>query len=184
MLHKLPPILSSNVLFPSMDKDDEVSILPAFRKLVHLFWLLDQSGAFYILLNSETDIFDDANEECLTSLQNHLLHVQPDGPSVTDVQRADLCVTRQWMRIVLWRVSKNTGPFPIQVGKEFLDCISQLPDSAIESHGPAMVSSHFLKSSTLSSDSASGIENVRNRQFGGQRHFPVSSRWNIIGYDH
>jgi len=138
MLHKLPPILSSNVLFPSLDKDDEVSILPAFRKLANLFWLLDQSGAFYILLNSETDIFDDANEECLASLQNHLLHVQPDGPSVTDVQRADLCVTRQWMRIVLWRVSKNTGPFPIQVGKEFLDSISQLPDSAIESHGPAM----------------------------------------------
>ncbi|KAI6312557.1 hypothetical protein MCOR34_005562 [Pyricularia oryzae] len=63
VLHGLPIVLnpSPNARFPSLggfgdrkrageeDKDDEAHILPAFRKLIDLFWIFDRSGAFDML---------------------------------------------------------------------------------------------------------------------------------------
>jgi hypothetical protein len=157
MLHKLPVILKPNILFPSMHGDDESRILPAFQKLANLFWIFDQSGAFDILQNSDTDTFDfgeteSASRSCLGLLQKKLQEVPIDWESSNDVQKADICVTRQWMRAVLWRVSMNHGRLPstpdsatslshpIQIAQEFLGFISQLPHTAIEAHGPTMVS--------------------------------------------
>ena len=156
MLHKLPVVLKPNTLFLSVDGDDETHILPAFQKLVNLFWVFDQSGAFDILQNSDTDIssfgeIKATSRSCLDMLQQKLQDI-PIDQSSSDVQRADICVTRQFMRAVLWRVSMNHGRLsstsdqvtslshPIQIAKEFLGVISQLPNTAIEAHGPSMVS--------------------------------------------
>ncbi|KAI6367840.1 hypothetical protein MCOR25_004805 [Pyricularia grisea] len=63
VLHGLPVVLnpSPNARFPSLggfgdrkrageeEKDDEAHILPAFRKLIDLFWIFDRSGAFEML---------------------------------------------------------------------------------------------------------------------------------------
>jgi hypothetical protein len=163
MLHKLPVILKANVAFPSMDLDDETFVLPAFQKLVNLFWVFDQSGAFDILQDSDADIFglegrESPNRTCLDLLQRRLLEVPVEGESVNDVQTADICVTRQWMRAVLWKFSVNHGllpsistdqitslSYPFQIAKEFLSVISQLPTSAIEAHGQGIVSSPSLR---------------------------------------
>ena len=71
---------------------------------------------------------------------------------ISDVQKADLCVTRHWMRMILWKVSskrpvsspcsnKSSGSsFPVMVAKELLNIVSQLPRTAIEAHGLGMVS--------------------------------------------
>jgi hypothetical protein len=151
MLHKLPVCLKPSIAFPSIGEDDEASVLPAFQKLVNLFWIFDQSGAFDILQNS--DDIESAGRACLAMLQKKLREVPLDSESMNDVQRADICVTRQWMRAVLWRAESNHGllssksnnqltslSYPVQIAKEFLDVISQLPASAIEAHGPSMVS--------------------------------------------
>ncbi|RDW77909.1 fungal specific transcription factor-2 [Coleophoma crateriformis] len=153
MLHKLPVILKPNAHFPSMEGEDESRILPAFQKLVNLFWIFDQSGAFDILQDSDADNFNireigSSSKSCLDMLQRKLQDVPLDWESSNDVQRADICVTRQWMRAVLWRVSMNHGrdvsdqvtslSHPIQIAKEFLGVISQLPNAAIEAHGPSM----------------------------------------------
>jgi hypothetical protein len=69
------------------------------------------------------------------------------------VQKADLCVTRHWMRMILWRVSARTvgspypssswwptsPAFPVSVAKDLLNIVSQLPRTAIEAHGLGMV---------------------------------------------
>lgn len=158
MLHKLPVILKSNISFPSMDREDKAFVLPAFQKLVNLFWIFDQSGAFDILQDSDADIFgfgglETSNKICLDTLQKKLQDIPIMGDSINDVQTADICVTRQWMRAVLWRFSVNHGllpsvstdqvtsvSYPYQIATEFLNVISQLPDSAIEAHGLCMVS--------------------------------------------
>ncbi|TLD33023.1 hypothetical protein PspLS_00764 [Pyricularia sp. CBS 133598] len=63
VLHGLPLVLnpSPNARFPSLggfgdrkragdeENDDEAHILPAFRKLIDLFWIFDRSGAFDML---------------------------------------------------------------------------------------------------------------------------------------
>lgn len=159
MLHKLPVVLKPNTNFPSMEGEDESRILPAFQKLANLFWIFDQSGAFDILQDSDADNFnigeiESSSKSCLDMLQRKLQDVPLDWESSNDVQRADICVTRQWMRAVLWRVSMNHGrdvsdqvtslSHPIQIAKEFLGVISQLPNTAIEAHGPSMVNSPFL----------------------------------------
>ncbi|KAL3419119.1 fungal specific transcription factor [Phlyctema vagabunda] len=152
MLHRLPVVLKPNTNFPSMDGDDETRILPAFQKLINLFWIFDQSGAFDILQNSDTDKFnvgevESSSQNSLKLLQKRLQEVPIDWEFSNDVQRADICVTRQWMRAVLWKVSMKSGTtsadvtslsHPIQIAKEFLGVISQLPSTAIEAHGPSM----------------------------------------------
>src|SRR5450432_2013196 len=114
MLHKLPVVIRPNISFPSMDLDDETFVLPAFQKLVNLFWIFDQSGAFEILQDSDGDIFgsgvtESPRRSCLNLLRKKLREVPVEGDSINDVQTADICVTRQWMRAVLWRFSVNHG---------------------------------------------------------------------------
>lgn len=159
MLHKLPVVLKPNTNFPSLEGDDEANIMPAFLKLINLFRIFDQSGAFDILQNSDTDTFnvgdlESANHVSLQLLRRKLQEVSIDWDSSNDVQTADICVTRQWMQAVLWKVSMRTGSggsaedqitslsHPIQIAKEFLSVIEQLPGAAIEAHGPSMVCSH------------------------------------------
>lgn len=161
MLHKLPVILKPNIAFPLIDRDDEAFVLPAFQKLVNLFWVFDQSGAFDILQDSDADFFglegmESPNKSCLDLLQRRLLEVSVEGESINDVQTADICVTRQWMRAVLWKFSADHGllssistdqvtslSYPFQIAKEFLSVILRLPSSAIEAHGQGMVSAHL-----------------------------------------
>lgn len=138
-----------------MDGDDETHILPAFQKLVDLFWTFDQSRAFEILKDSSADMFDtgdmeSARRNSLYTLHKKLQEVSLDWDSSNEVQRADICVTRQWMRAVLWKALNNyerlnsgsqitSLDHPIQIAREFLGFISQLPSTALEAHGPTMV---------------------------------------------
>lgn len=154
MLHNLPAVLKCNTNFPSTDGDDDSHILPAFRKLVNLFWIFDQSGAFDILQNADADGFNFGgtnlpHQLSLDILQQRLQDVPIDWESSNDIQRADICVTRQWMRAVLWRASLGRSSnsnqvtslsHPIQIAREFLAVISKLPTTAIEAHGPSIVS--------------------------------------------
>ncbi|OBT74390.1 hypothetical protein VF21_06843 [Pseudogymnoascus sp. 05NY08] len=165
ILYKLPVILKPNVLFPAMDGDDETQILPAFQKLVDLFWTFDQSRAFEILEGSSADVFETSDMESvrqnsLYSLHKKLQEVSLDWDSGSEVQRADICVTGQWMRAVLWKASNNyerlnkgskiTSPdHPIQIAREFLGFISQLPSTALEAHGPTMETKIYEIASTV-----------------------------------
>jgi len=151
MLHNLPVILKCNVHFPSTEGDDGSHILPAFLKLINLFWIFDQSGAFDILQDSSSGALNfsttNSHQSSLEIVQKRLQDVPIDWESSNDVQRADICVTRQWMRAVLWRAAQDGGSYsnqptslshPIQIAKEFLAVISKLPTTAIEAHGPSI----------------------------------------------
>lgn len=164
MLHKLPVILKPNTNFPSLNSDDEANIMPAFLKLINLFRIFDQSGAFDILQNSDGDTDNTFNIVASTNrnfslqlLRRKLQEVSMDWELCNDVQKADICVTRQWMQAVLWKVSMRSGnvdgggedqmtslSHPIQIAGEFLRVIEQLPNTAIEAHGPSMVCLSYL----------------------------------------
>ncbi|OBT86767.1 hypothetical protein VE02_04214 [Pseudogymnoascus sp. 03VT05] len=89
-------ILKPNLPFPAMDGDDETQILPAFQKLVDLFWTFDQSRAFEILEGSSADVFEtgdmeSARQNFLYALHKKLQEVSLDWDSSSEVQRADMC---------------------------------------------------------------------------------------------
>lgn len=152
ILHKLPVVLTSNISFPPMEYDEEVSILPAFRKLVNLYWIFDRSEAFDLIQSSKSGLSTPqaGNLIDLSVLQSRLQAVTIDLDATNNVQAADICITRAWMCTLLWRIASSRGlaptsndPFtspsyPIQIAKEFLSEISRLPTAAIESLGPIM----------------------------------------------
>lgn len=144
MLHKLPVVLKTNVAFPLPGPHDRSNILPAFLKLINLFWVFDQSGIFEILQNSDSDLSDmnATARGCLDLLQTRLQDNAADYEPSNDVQKADIFVTRQWMRAVLWRAAIRFGATlavdPVRIGEEFLAFVTQLPQTAIEAHGPTI----------------------------------------------
>ncbi|KAM0321562.1 hypothetical protein ACHAQA_010052 [Verticillium albo-atrum] len=173
MLHKLPVVLNSNGKLPPLDSgdaDDEAHILPAFKKLVNLFWIFDQSGAFEILQDSAdgTDGAGTRNFDVLSTLQRRLqedaLDLEQGG---NDVQKADILATRQWMQILIWRANLNSSRRasvaavavhgPIQIAKEFLDLAARLPSAALEAHGPGIEFKVFEIASAVADVIASHI---------------------------
>lgn len=69
------------------------------------------------------------------------------------MQRADVFMTQQWMRVFLWQYSLSLTnllsegsaeefslSFPAQVAKTALGFVSNLSRESLEAHGPGMVS--------------------------------------------
>lgn len=157
-MHKFPVAIKTNIALPVVDNNDESQVLPGFLNLVNLFWTFDQSGMFNIDPDQDTDIpavLNGVNLDVhfLEMLQKKLQEAPTEQEAIEDVQKADICVTRHWMRMILWKLYSKSGPlalpssgqvmseaFPVVVAREFLNIISKLPNSAIEAHGFGMVS--------------------------------------------
>ncbi|EXL94133.1 hypothetical protein NOF04DRAFT_13044 [Fusarium oxysporum II5] len=181
LLHKLPIVLKPNILFPWFGgADDRAEVLPAFLKLVHLFWVFDQSNIFEILRNidADSDIPNMAAvaQNCLELLQQKLLDSadNDDWGPINEVQRADMFVTRQWMRAVLWRAALRFGIIipsmnPINIAKDFLSLVSELPKAALESHGPTLEFKTF-EIATAVIDAIASDHSIQNDQSGPILH--------------
>ncbi|KAK2764450.1 hypothetical protein FQN54_009144 [Arachnomyces sp. PD_36] len=156
VLHKFPVAIKTNIALPVIDRNDESHVLPGFLNLVNLFCTFDQSGMFNIDPDQDTETpavlggvsFD---IQFLEMLQKKLQEAPTEQEAVEDVQKADICVTRHWMRMILWKLYSKSDPlalpssgqvmsqaFPVVVAREFLHIISKLPNSAIEAHGFGM----------------------------------------------
>ncbi|PYI30026.1 hypothetical protein BP00DRAFT_221238 [Aspergillus indologenus CBS 114.80] len=157
ILHKLPVILKTNVSTPALDTSDEPQVLPAFLKLLNLFRLFEQSRMFDLIEDDNvgrdtiSDEVQGVDARFLRLLQENLQDGSALLDHISDVQKADLCVTRHWMRMILWKFSfkqglqgspssqwPNSPSFPVLVAKELLNIVSQLPRTAIEAHGLGM----------------------------------------------
>lgn len=149
LLHKLPAILKSNIRLPWYGVADSIAhIFPDFLKLVHLFWIFDQSGIFETLRGADSG----SNSQGSLS-ENGLMMLQQSLQDSTrfeawalgnDIQRADVLVTREWMCAVLWRAALRFGIViptvnPVDIARRFLGLVSQIPASVLESHGPTLV---------------------------------------------
>lgn len=129
---------------PPADDGNEPHVLPAFLKLLNLFRLFERSKMFDIIegedLNADKLGFNDKG--FLQTLQDKLEDGSVLFDHMSDVQKADLCVTRHWMRMILWKLSakkslpydqspQTSSPsFPVAVAKELLNIVSQLPTTS------------------------------------------------------
>ncbi|KAI3399487.1 hypothetical protein diail_6749 [Diaporthe ilicicola] len=165
MLHKLPVVLKWQASFPLLvDRItvelDEAHILPAFKKLVDLFWLFDQSGAFDLLTQADDDT-ETHQENRLEYLQHRLQEISSDECESNDVQRADICVTKCWMQAVVWRASLRRSKAatlserethrsqPYRIVADFLSHICHCSKTALEAHGPTIELKIFEIASAL-----------------------------------
>lgn len=165
MLHKLPIVLRWQASFPPLVdriniEVDEAHILPAFKKLVDLFWLFDQSGAFDLLTQADDDA-EAFQENRLDYLQRSLQEIPSDEYESNDVQRADICVTKCWMQAVVWRASLRRSKAamfserqsqlsqPYRIVADFLSHICHCSKTALEAHGPTIELKIFEIASAL-----------------------------------
>ncbi|KAL4758322.1 Zn(II)2Cys6 transcription factor [Aspergillus foveolatus] len=155
ILHKLPVILKTDTAMPETDADDEV--LPAFLKLLALFRLFEQTRMFDIVEDYHLGLEPPVSSSAATAatFDEMFQDKSPDGfgtlDRVSDVQRADICVTRHWMRILAWKALSHSSTgrqpasecslspiFPLMVGRDLVSVVYRLPRVALQAHGLGM----------------------------------------------
>ncbi|RDW72750.1 fungal specific transcription factor domain-containing protein [Aspergillus mulundensis] len=151
ILHKLPVVLKTDTAMPETDSDDEV--LPAFLKLLALFRIFEQSRMFDIVEDYHLGLEPPygSSNTAATKFDEILEDSSSDGfgamDRVSDVQRADICVTRHWMRILIWKALSHRSTainsflsptFPLMVGRDLVNVVYRLPRVALQAHGLGM----------------------------------------------
>lgn len=140
--HDVPTTLKRAPDLPSLENLNDGSVTPAFIQLCRLFNILDvtitadAASARNALALAQQQL---SSDEAPLSLENEL-------------QRADISMTQQWMRIFLWQHALNVTnlssmnndnefsfSFPAQVAQNVLSNLSSLSQQSVEAHGPGMV---------------------------------------------
>lgn len=140
--HDVPTILKRTPGLPTLENLHDGLVTPAFIQLCKLFHVLDMTitadptTARNALARAQQEL---SSDEAPLSLENEL-------------QRADITMTQQWMRIFLWQHALNVTnmssantegefsfSFPAKVAQSVLSSMSSLSPQSIEAHGPGMV---------------------------------------------
>jgi hypothetical protein len=97
-----------------------------------------------------------------TALQRQLDRPHPANMALTDIQKADILVTQQWLRLIVWQSSMRQGllsshaedesmtfRYPLKIAHSLLDVISSLPTTSIEVHGMGIFEKIFEIGNTM-----------------------------------
>ncbi|KAH6613913.1 hypothetical protein C7974DRAFT_321544 [Boeremia exigua] len=150
--HDVPTTLKRAPDLPPLENLNDGLVTPAFIQLCRLFNILDvtitadPSSARSALALAQQEL---SSDEAPLSLENEL-------------QRADISMTQQWMRIFLWQHALNVTnlssmhndnefsfSFPAQVAQNVLSNLSSLSQQSVEAHGPGMESKLFDVANSL-----------------------------------
>ena len=99
------------------------------------------------------------NPSWIGQLQSQLTEALPSYFDCTEAQAADLRITQQWLRTMLWQLCVSQGlvssmaadntltfKYPIEISRDLLSMTNQFSQHAMEVHGVGLVSSdRFLK---------------------------------------
>lgn len=120
-----------------------------------------------------------------------------DEPSPTDIQKADLLMTQQWLRLIVWQSSFRQGllstaaphesfafAFPLTIARDTAAILQSLPSKAVEVHGMGIFEKIFEIGTwcvnvlgAYDSNSAS----PSTRPFGGAMDGPVAGNMDFVG---
>ncbi|KAH8670305.1 hypothetical protein BGZ60DRAFT_32862 [Tricladium varicosporioides] len=159
ILRHKPLTLQKTPEFPStLHEYESPEIHSGFMHLVNSYHLLDAS--FVDSWNEASDA--PASTNTYTALQRQLNLPHPAHLSLTDIQRADILVTQQWLRLIIWQSSMRQGllssnaedesmtfHYPLKIAHSLLDVISSLPTTSIEVHGMGIFEKIFEIGNTM-----------------------------------
>ncbi|RMD42747.1 hypothetical protein DV735_g2347, partial [Chaetothyriales sp. CBS 134920] len=142
------------------DEQDRV-VLAGFTAIVNLFSILDEN--FVNLWRSEPgDDLSSTPLDNIASLQHSLNEIEFDAYSLTPVQRADVYITHQWLRLIFWQASMRLGlvssdatdpifyyNYPIIVARDTCIVMNQLTPEAMLVHGLGIFEKIFEITYTL-----------------------------------
>lgn len=159
ILRNKPLTLSKTPQFPSTRHDYESpEIHSGFMHLINTYHLLDVS-------------FVDAWNECAQArvsatsyriLQARLNISHPISMALTSIQMADILVTQQWLRLIVWQSSMRQGllsstsaeesmtfHYPFIIANSLLSAIAPLPATAVDVHGMGIFEKIFEIANTM-----------------------------------
>ncbi|KAE8372995.1 hypothetical protein BDV26DRAFT_285489 [Aspergillus bertholletiae] len=155
--HGINPCLKGSIRPPTRNSSDEIHLVEAFDSLVSLF--ISVEG---VLLDPNGPVTAGCSKEMLCRLQSQLSQRRQWPTAYHALQRADIAITQQWLRVLLWQLSlKNTFlssasaddsmrlTYPVHVARDAMMLISNMPRDALEAHGPGMAIKLFEITSTL-----------------------------------
>lgn len=123
---------------------EDPSTVAGLMALHSLFCLLDVK--FVKLWNSHMQAsFDNTGYSDLLLLQSHLRDLHIDRSGLSDIQRADVLITQQWLRLTFWQAALRLGyistgaedraftyEYPIDIAMAMCDVVKALPPVAIQ----------------------------------------------------
>ncbi|KAH8600915.1 hypothetical protein B0O99DRAFT_293453 [Bisporella sp. PMI_857] len=145
ILRHKPLTLSKTPALPiTLHEYETPEIHSGFMHLVQSYHLLDSNFVDSWNESSEAP----ASTLTYTALQEQLSLSQPSQLAMTDIQKADILVTQQWLRLIVWQSSMRQGllswnaedesmtfRYPLKIAHSLLEVISSLPIKSIEVHG-------------------------------------------------
>jgi hypothetical protein len=133
-------------------EDENPCIIYGLQSLSLLFKLLDKEFLdTWVNGSDDTDVAQ-ATAKVLAA-QHMLTSTRFNIDNLTDIHKADILITQQWLRLVFWQSSTRQGllssaaddealsyHYPCQIAKSLCAVLESLPTRAITIHGMAIVS--------------------------------------------
>jgi Fungal specific transcription factor domain/Fungal Zn(2)-Cys(6) binuclear cluster domain len=142
-----PPTLPAEHL-----DDEDPSILAGIQCIYRLFSLLDEKFVELWRVPVRNDEVDASQLNDIASIQRELNAMSFEHANMNDVQKADVLVTYQWLRLVFWQASMRQGllsssakdlafryDYPIPIAKSLCRIMNQLSLVSILVHGIGIV---------------------------------------------
>jgi len=159
ILRNKPATITKLPVVPSEFFDEQDSrVLAGFTALASLFAILDEK--FIDLWRSDST--STAPYENIAGLQHSLNEFYADIDALTEVQKADVLITHQWLRLIFWQASMRQGlvssdatdqvfyyNYPIIIAKDMCRVLNQVQYEAIVVHGLGIFEKIFEIAYTL-----------------------------------
>lgn len=136
------------------DEQDRM-VLAGFTSLCNLFSLLDDH--FVELWQAPEEEVAISPLENVAAIQHNLNEMSFERTRMTDIQKADVLITQQWLRLIFWQASMRHGfisrssndpifwyDYPVTVAKDLCNAMRGMHYEAILVHGLGIVSFPIL----------------------------------------
>ncbi|KAK6004784.1 hypothetical protein QM012_008646 [Aureobasidium pullulans] len=137
--HDIPCVMTVDPNMPELDVVSQPAVLSPLIMLCRMFRSFCEGSSSSLTTDS------------LTSFNNQLLRIPTMTEDHNELQKADLSVTQQWLRLMFWKLAINKVVmtasstddirsvfFPISLAKDLLSNISTMSIDTLEAHGPGM----------------------------------------------
>ncbi|KAN0098915.1 hypothetical protein V8E51_014578 [Hyaloscypha variabilis] len=153
-----PLTLRRTISLPTVEAGPEATILSGFLDLVALF--RNFGDPFISLWNLSGDSVP--SPQLLVGLQDFLTCALPNVSERTEIQQADLLVSRQWLKIIVWQLCLSNGllsststiecmsfHYPVTIAQHVILVSRLLPHEAFKANGVGILEKIFDIGSSL-----------------------------------
>ena len=148
-----PLTLQKTIELPKVNPGPEAAILSGFLDLVSLFQNFDDT---FLSLWNLSSADSTASPQSLVLLQDILEFSLPDVSDRTEIQQADLLVSRQWLKTMVWQLCVTKGllsssttnesmsfQYPVTIARDVVRVSRLLPLKAFEANGVGILEKVF-----------------------------------------